>query len=69
MYKNIWGAKKLFDVNSHSIDDMEAELNGQTKVNIMSLMGKRFRNVNGVSHFEMYLERYFSDKDISLIKS
>lgn len=69
MYKNIWGAKKLFDVNSHSIDDMEAELNGQTKVNIMSLMGKCFRNVNGVSHFEMYLERYFSDKDISLIKS
>ncbi|WP_245872588.1 AAA family ATPase [Avibacterium endocarditidis] len=30
-YSDISGAKKLFDVNSHAIDDLEAELNGKTK--------------------------------------
>jgi DNA repair exonuclease SbcCD ATPase subunit len=35
-------AKKLFDVNSHSIDDLQAELNGKNAEQIIQLMSKCF---------------------------
>lgn len=36
LFKNDAEAKKLFDVNSHSIDDLEADLNGKTKEDIIT---------------------------------
>ena len=35
-------AKKLFDVNSHSIDDLDSELNGKTKNEIIKLIEECF---------------------------
>ena len=47
-------AKKLFNVNSHSIDDLEAELNGKTNVDIISKVSAIFRSNNAQSHFEKH---------------
>lgn len=47
-------AKKLFNVNSHSIDDLEAELNGKTNQDIISKVSAIFRSNNAQSHFEKY---------------
>lgn len=48
------GAMKLFNVNSHSIDDLEAELNGKSKKEIMILLQSCFKD-NGVEeHFKNY---------------
>ncbi|RKV89749.1 MAG: hypothetical protein D8H99_34325 [Streptococcus sp.] len=47
-------AKKLFNVNSHSIDDLEAELNGKTNEDIISKVSAIFRSNNAQSHFEKY---------------
>ncbi|WP_156300130.1 AAA family ATPase [Streptobacillus canis] len=44
-------AKKLFDVNSHSIDDLEADLNGKSKDEIISLMKECFNNYGYLEHF------------------
>lgn len=54
LFKNDAEAKKLFDVNSHSIDDLEADLNGKTKENIISKVSAIFRSNNAQSHFEKY---------------
>lgn len=54
LFKNDAEAKKLFDVNSHSIDDLEAELNGKTKEDIISKVSDIFRSNNAQSHFEKY---------------
>ncbi len=51
-YKNQSGAKKLFDVNSHSIDDLEADLNGRTKKDIIELVKGCFNDNNAKAHFE-----------------
>lgn len=53
-YENQSGAKKLFDVNSHSIDDLEADLNGKTKEEIIRLMEKCFKDNNSVEHFNKH---------------
>ena len=45
-------AQKLFNVNSHSIDDLEAELNGKTKEAIIELMKDCFINNNAETHFK-----------------
>ena len=45
-------AQKLFNVNSHSIDDLEAELNGKTREEIIKLMKVCFRNNKAETHFE-----------------
>ena len=47
-------AKKLFNVNSHSIDDLEAELNGKTNQDIISKVSAIFCSNNAQSHFEKY---------------
>lgn len=54
LFKNDAEAKKLFDVNSHSIDDLEADLNGKTKEDIISKVSAIFRSNNAQSHFEKY---------------
>lgn len=48
------GAKKLFDVNSHSIDDLEAELNGKTKQEIMQMLYDCFKENEYGNHFLKY---------------
>lgn len=53
-YGKVYGAKKIFDVNSHSIDDLEAELNGKDKSEIMLLMRECFEKNNSLPHFEKY---------------
>lgn len=45
-------AQKLFNVNSHSIDDLEAELNGKNNEDIIKLMKKCFENNNAETHFK-----------------
>lgn len=41
----IEGAKKFFDVNSHSIDDLEADLNGKSKENIIEIFKECFKKI------------------------
>lgn len=53
-YGELLDAKKLFDVNSHSIDVIEAELNGQEKDDIIGLMRDCFVKNNAISHFESF---------------
>ena len=54
LFKNDAEAKKLFDVNSHSIDDLEADLNGKTKEDIIAKVRELFSNNNAQAHFEKY---------------
>lgn len=51
------GAKKLFDVNSHSIDDMEAELNGKTKKEVIQMFYDCFTKNAYESHFWEYWKK------------
>lgn len=48
------GAEKLFNVNSHSIDDIEAELNGKTKKEIIQILCSCFANNHCIEHFKSY---------------
>jgi wobble nucleotide-excising tRNase len=47
-------AKKLFDVNQHSIDDLEAELNGKTKDEIKNILESLFKHNGAEEHFNSY---------------
>lgn len=47
-------AKKLFDVNQHSIDDLEAEPNGKTKDEIKNILRSLFRQNGAEDHFNSY---------------
>lgn len=47
-------AKKLFDVNQHSIDDLEAELNGKTKDEIKKILKGLFEQNGAGDHFNSY---------------
>lgn len=53
-YNKVSGAKKLFDVNSHSIDDLQAELNGKTKQEILDLFKQCFYLNNAKDHFDTH---------------
>lgn len=61
------GAKKLFDVNSHSIDDIEAELNGKTKQEIIQMFYDCFVQNNYEKHFETYWKDISIDENGKLI--
>lgn len=54
-FENISGARKLFNVNSHSIDDLEAELNGKNKDEIITLLKECFEKNNAIVHFNKYM--------------
>lgn len=53
-YGDNTNAKKLFDVNQHSIDDMDAEQNGRTKEEIRDILKALFEQNNAMEHFENY---------------
>lgn len=48
------GAKKLFDVNSHSIDDIEAELNAKSKKDIVQMLYDCFDRNGNPEHFKSH---------------
>ena len=47
-------AEKLFDVNSHSIDDLDAELNGKDKSAIIEILKKVFSDNHADEHFNSH---------------
>jgi len=47
-------AKKLFDVNQHSVDDLEAEQNGKTKEEIKSILSELFKSADAEEHFKSH---------------
>ena len=47
-------AKKLFDVNQHSIDDFEAEANGKTKSEIKTVLQTLFKDNGAEEHINSY---------------
>ncbi len=47
-------AKKLFDVNQHSIDDFEAEANGRTKDEIKNILYNLFKDNGAEDHMNSY---------------
>lgn len=53
-FVNTPGARKLFNVNSHSIDDLEAELNGKLKQEIVALFKSCFEENNAIAHFQKF---------------
>lgn len=53
-YGKVSGSKKLFNVNSHSIDDFEADLNGKTKDQIIEIFRNCFEQNNAIEHFNLY---------------
>lgn len=53
-YENNPSAKKLFDVNQHSIDDLEAEPNGKTKDEIRDILRDLFKGNSAEEHFNSY---------------
>lgn len=50
-YSENKSAKKLFDVNQHSIDDFEAEQNGRSKEDIKTILEELFKVNNAENHF------------------
>lgn len=61
------GAKKLFDVNSHSIDDIEAELNGKTKQEVIQMFYDCFAKKDYGNHFLKYWKNVSIDKTGKLV--
>lgn len=49
-------AKKLFDVNQHSVDDLEAEQNGRTNEDIKNILLELFKSANAEEHFKSHWE-------------
>ncbi|MCP1109594.1 ABC-type molybdenum transport system ATPase subunit/photorepair protein PhrA [Lachnospiraceae bacterium PF1-21] len=54
LYKNDAESQKLFNVNSHSIDDLEADLNGKDEDAIISKVRQIFEANNAGEHFRTY---------------
>lgn len=57
------GAMKLFNVNSHSIDDVEAELNGKNKNEIVQMFYDCFANSQMSDHFKKFWSELEIDED------
>ena len=53
-YGDSLSAKKLFDVNLHSIGDFEAEAIGKTKSEIIDILRNLFSDNNAEDHFNSY---------------
>lgn len=54
MCRSFSEAEKLFDVNSHSIDDLDAELNGKDKSAIIEILKKAFSDNHADEHFNSH---------------
>ena len=50
-YQSNINAKKLFDVNLHSIDDLDAELNGRTREELKTILSELFKQNDAEEHF------------------
>lgn len=48
------GANKFFNVNSHGVDDLEADLNGKSKENIIEIFKECFEKNNSIEHFKIF---------------
>lgn len=57
------GAMKLFNVNSHSIDDVEAELNGKGKIEIIQMFYDCFANNEKIDHFKAFWSELIIDEN------
>lgn len=66
-FSKVLGAKKLFNVNSHSIDDVEAELNGKTKQEIIQIFFDCFAQNGYSEHFLKYWKDAYVDENNVLI--
>ncbi|WP_424408454.1 AAA family ATPase [Pasteurella sp. PK-2025] len=53
-FQNVIGARKLFNVNSHSIDDLETDLNGKTKKEIIDLLQECFKQNDAIEHYNLF---------------
>lgn len=53
-YKDKEEYKKLFDVNSHSIDDHSMETIGKDKDTLIAMFKELFESNNAINHFETY---------------
>lgn len=56
-------AKKLFDVNQHSIDDLEAEQNSKTRDEIKNILLELFKSADAENHFEAHWPEHPVDKN------
>ncbi|UXR50037.1 AAA family ATPase [Staphylococcus simulans] len=59
--KNIFSdnleAQKLFNVNSHSIDDLEADLNGKSEQQLMEIVREIFEGAGAEDHYNNYWKK------------
>lgn len=62
------GSFKLFNVNSHSIDDLEAELNGKNKDEIIKLFFECFNKNKNLEHFYKFGKEFVFDDKGKIIK-
>jgi hypothetical protein len=53
-FENNFSVKKLYDVNQHSADDLEAEQNGKTKEDIKRMLKELFCKNNAEDHFNKH---------------
>jgi len=56
-YKDHPGARKLFNVNQHSLDDLEAEQNGKNREEIKNILLGLFKSAKAEDHFNGYWEK------------
>jgi wobble nucleotide-excising tRNase len=56
-YKKSEFVRKLFNVNAHSIDDHENELNGKTRDEIIHMLRGLFKEHGAEDHFKIYWRR------------
>lgn len=68
-YTSDLGAKKLFDVNQHSIDDLESDLNGKTSEEIKNILFSLFEHNNASEHFNSHWSKFRNDKQHEHIPS
>ncbi|HGF1449439.1 TPA: AAA family ATPase [Streptococcus suis] len=64
LYRGNEVAKKLFNVNSHSVEDIEdfsSDPNGKSREEIMNLVKEIFDNNNAMNHFNKHWKREVSD--------
>lgn len=59
-YAKSMAASKLFNVNSHALDDFESEPNGKNKESIMKILKELFKANNAEDHFLNYWDKSIS---------
>lgn len=62
-YKKSPELKKLLNVNSHGIEDLEVDLNGKTEEQIKNLFSEIFEYNGYKEHFDQLWGMYSSNKE------